>query len=735
MSTTGTIATTVELRVSALRRGEMIIESAAKRSAASTLIRAFVGEMALYGYLVDPADISRAKVKDLADTLVAAQRVVGADRSFTPMYPDFPKGVQVTDDLTLFVDQIVHYLTGMVPDLPKSERSSLPKVDFRRSVRLRVVGANDIFLYDIMARKTAIGADDRSALFSAVDSAVSSAGDVSELLTLVTGLIDEAGNSENVQWLLSALRSADEYDSVVGGYVHQIFETAARAARNPDDILRVVLGLYARFEDKVPHSRASVAEEYRNAVFGLNHRNFYLVAFNPMPKAARRTLVDRLGRVTPGFRADMLYSRRAIWQQVMRSVHPYSLSNAKVGANRRALDIIHENMKYVTLNSYYESLLADGSANAIRLAVDTLAKYRPAMLYRNLVTLADRADGRKTVLSGLTQGLVTAGRTLPFTTIVAAYNSVLGADYAGARVSRSAGSRNAMIQTKVRQIKEVETILDALRSVMTTRLADTVSLDSGSGVVGTLSDDPFPVMSRDSASGTDRVLTRGQRVTPPGEGDVIRLFVQWYNGDHHRVDLDLGAAILDEDFNFVAGVSWNNYRTERGYATYSGDLIDAPGRQGACEFIDVDVEELRKVHPRAAYVGMSVYSYTGQTLPTVDHFFGVMYRSAQGFQGEIFDPRSVEASASSQQNSVSAVPFVYSLDSGEAIWTDTSSGGGYGGMSIMDDPETIQAIRDEVSRPRLTIGEVAQMWANAHGVDTNPQAPAPREEVLALLML
>src|SRR5215207_3603799 len=90
--------------------------------------------------------------------------------------------------------------------------------------------------------------------------------------------------------------------------------------------------------------------------------------------------------------------------------------------------------------------------------------------------------------------------------------------------------------------------------------------------------------SQRSAGKALRTLVRGSRLPLP-EGSVVRFFLWWKNGSS-RTDIDLSAALYDEDFKYLDVLSYYNLKNFGGH--HSGDIVDAP--QGAAEFIDLDIE-------------------------------------------------------------------------------------------------------------------------------------------------
>jgi hypothetical protein len=168
--------------------------------------------------------------------------------------------------------------------------------------------------------------------------------------------------------------------------------------------------------------------------------------------------------------------------------------------------------------------------------------------------------------------------------------------------------------------------------------------------------------SQRSASKALRTLVRGSRIELP-EAGVIRFFLWWKNGKE-RTDIDLSAALYDENLHYKDIVSYYNLKNYGGY--HSGDIVDAP--EGAAEFIDIDVARTLEMGIR--YVVMSLNSYTRQPYCDLPECFaGWMARTHAG-SGEIFEPRTVENRIDLASDTRICIPLIADLFERQVIWTD-----------------------------------------------------------------
>lgn len=700
---------TAVYRRAALRHG-VVIRSRTRITAADHLVNAAVLEMSNYGYRVLPEQISGMSVSALTDMLSDARAIKGADRDMNPIYPGFPQQVKDLPTLTLLIEQLLHYWTAgaFLPNHPTVIREGLPLEDMARGAQeVRVLDAGSasrFFIAELTSRGVALSDTERDLLSGSV---AVSAPDIST----VHETLRRSRNGENIQVLLRALLDNNVFP---GSELVTLFSADMR---NVDQLLRLAL---TAMGEPVPGHEDAAARAMNN----LSNRDAYAIRMRSLSRAARRSLIEALGALTEGFHADRLVLRRSLWRRVMRSVHPYSQIVLTEPA-LRAVDIIHGNTEYRTLDSSVEDALRGGDAAA---AITLLRDNRPGALLNRANELL-RVSTTKTTARKLANAIEQTAGTSPLTTLIRAYDGVKGANFDGVRVVREAGRTNRLLAVERKDIPDahIDTVADAIIRLIDARLS---AAPAPQGTVGTEGSLPVPLVRRDM-SNTDRVLDRGARLTPVGEGDIVRFFSHWTNRYHYPGYLDLGVAILNEDFQTLAVTTWDTWSHNRPWSTYSGDKQVYPG-DSAVEFFDIDLKELRKAHPSGRLAVMSIQSWSGIPLSKADMIAGTMLRS-NADEGDVFDARTVTSAFSPTTEAMQALPLALDLDTREMIWLDTSSGSVSRGVSAAQDNAIGPVVRDEMMRPRMTLGELASRWAAAHGAPTDDATPVDRDAVLALL--
>lgn len=693
---------------SAIRHGILVSKSESKPASEQIVLAAFI-EMVNLGFKADIDSLRTMSTNHLTRLLEEAAKVVGKDRNMVAVYPGFPRQVQELSTLTLLVEQLTHYMTGgkFLPDYPTVARGAVPLEDIARNVKevevLTVKEAAEKFIRSLTQATVSLSDSDKELLQGSVDL-------LSPDVDTVSTIVSSSKNEENAQSLILASinglrKKATDSELVMklGGSIHSV-----------GGLLRLILAVST-------HSVEDREEGYEDAVRNLRDKAVSSVRMNNLSKPARRFFLERLGALSQGYNADALVAKRNLWRKVMKMVHPYSFSlDADV---RRACDIIHENIEYRTFNSQVESAMERGD---VREIVELLSAQSGNLLRRLVAIMRFAKDAKE--INVLANSITKNGWKSKLTTLISAYNGVLSINDDTARLVRAAGLNNALVEKRTEKVDGayVSTVLNALKEAMKKNLAEK---EAPKGAVKIQGAQKVPLVRRDLSS-SDRVLDRGEILTPVGEGDVVRLFNHWRNNQSRSGYIDTGAVVLDKHFKTLSVCTWNSWEQSREWATYSGDKCVQVGDE-AVEYIDVDLPKLKKELPSARWVAMTIQSWSGFKTGDVDLIAGAMLRS-DADAGESFDPRTLATAFKPTTDSLQSVPLVIDLETSEMVWIDSSSGSNRAGVSAADDENVETVVYNEVERPSLTMGELAKLWAEAHGAKT-VKTDVDKEEILSLL--
>jgi hypothetical protein len=699
---------TVKYRQAALRRG-IILKTKQDAQTAEHLLQAASLELANLGFLVKPEALTGMSAEALTAVISDARKVIGADRTMTPIYPGFPQQVEDLPTLTLLVEQLLHYWSGgtLLPNYPTIARDGLPLEDMFRNARkvevLPAAATGRKLAEELATNSIAISEDDKALLKGSLELQHPS-------LEEIARIAKSAHNGENLQTYLTYVRELTAFTD------NELLEAVVPFTDNVDQLLRVVLTVASA------PAEAKWQANYELAIGTLADRHSRAVRMSKLSRPARRLIIERLGNLTSDFYADRLVTRQNLWRGVMRTVHPYDFTLSE--SQKRAADIVHSNVEYRTFNSLVEDAIAKGK---VKKAAKLLAAHQPGNLLRRTVALL-RLVKSKEDATVLAEALRSSASGAALTTLISAFNGIISANDNHARVTRVAGLTNTMVKREAVTVKKshVALVADAVQEAIIENLAKKAA---PTGPVGIVNSAPVPLVRRDAAT-ADRVLDRGQEIGMAGSGDVVRIFGHWNNNQSHQGYMDIGVVILDEDFKTVAVSTWNSWDSQRDWSTYSGDKCVSPG-DSAPEFIDVKVKELREKFPKAKWAAMTVQSWNGWPIKNVDFIAGAMLRS-DGTAGEVFDPRSVTTAFKPTTESTQAVPFAVNLETGVMVWIDSSNGSTASNVSSTNDDSIGSIVYDEIARPRLSLGELAIWWAQAHDVPTTSE-PANRDALVGLL--
>lgn len=174
-----------------------------------------------------------------------------------------------------------------------------------------------------------------------------------------------------------------------------------------------------------------------------------------------------------------------------------------------------------------------------------------------------------------------------------------------------------------------------------------------------LKDVLIPLSMRTASDGL-KVLQRGSRINV-GDKNIIRLFTHWIGND-----IDLSACFLNEDLTWNSEIAFYNLRED--FAVHSGDIVNAPAPNGACEFIDIDLTKIKK---DIRYIALDLRVYSGNTFVKQQAKVGWMMRDKVGKQkGEIFEPSTVEQLINLTTESKTTVPCLFDIKERKVIWLD-----------------------------------------------------------------
>ena len=570
-----------------------------------------------------------------------------ASAEYRPFYPDFPVQVRTASEATLLVNAALHYLGDVVgvrilPDYRPGPREPLPGDDGALT-ELGLATAQDLerIVADLIAQATPFSAQDRADLTALRDFGPEAAPRVAvkENLAVLTVTFPDLDFSASYRTVTDVLRLAV---AMAGGDVSLAepcrFPSFSRAQR------RRLLGLLDAV-GQVQDSRDSAEE-----------------------MARRCERWKRLARhLRPGD-----YARR--FPRAVALLHQVASGGAEAGFTSRLEEALaHRDVDgALRLLSARPGVFARRLNHLLRLCADEAARERVVAEFARVAP-----EVSLPVLVRLWEYFSSPGPdTLPWR--VVAIKAATGTKTTLIPSTRRPGPTDAAV---VRAVEE------ALRQ---RKRLGRIAVDQGMYEGYTT-----PVGLRSASPGM-RTAGRGTRLPLP-EGETIRFFLHWRDlpeappkapgpagpaaaeDRDTRVDLDLSAFFVSEDFTRTEQIAYYNLRSTA--AVHSGDLTSAP--DGAAEFIDITLAEALRQGWR--YVVMTVHSFSHHRLSEVPECWaGAMARGADPQSGEVFEASTVMQRLDLVSPTFNATPFVIDLAERRLIWWDLPVGVGEHQVANLD---------------------------------------------------
>ena len=623
---------------------------------------------------------------------------------YRPFYPDFPIQVRTASEATLLVNAALHYLGDVVgvrilPDYRPSPREPLPGDDGALTeLGLATVRDLERIVADLIAQATPFSAQDRADLTTLSDFGPEAAPRVAvkENLAVLTVTFPDLDFSASYRTVTDMLRLAV---AMAGGDVSLAepcrFPSFSRAQR------RRLLGLLDAV-GQVQDNRDSAEE-----------------------MARRCERWKRLARhLRPGD-----YARR--FPRAAALLHQVASGGAEEGFTSRLEEALarRDVESALRLLSTRPGVFARRLNHLLRLCVDEAARERVVAEFARVAP-----EVSLPVLVRLWEYFSSPGpEVLPWR--VVAIKAATGAKTTLIPSTRRPGPADAAV---VRAVEE------ALRQRgQLGRIAVDHGLYEGYTV---------PLGQRSASPGL-RTAGRGTRLPLPA-GETIRFFLHWrdlpevtepsgppvtVNSRGTRVDLDLSAFFVSEDFTRTEQIAYYNLRSTA--AVHSGDLTSAP--DGAAEFIDVTLTEALRQGWR--YVVMTVHSFSHHPLSEVPECWaGAMARGADPQRGEVFEASTVMQRLDLTSPGFNATPFVIDLAERRLIWWDLPVGVGEHQVANLDHSSNrvLAHLRDLLEGRRMPLAHLLALLADVVVADTDAAhlvfgeggiLPWQTERILALL--
>lgn len=586
------------------------------------------------------------------DFIPKLKALVGADKEYHPMYPNFPQQVMEASEAELFWNAILHYFTYgyWAPQYEKDER--LPFFDDVNLTTLDWGEKEDLMILfqNLLESKTNLSQQDRVDI---------------EMIMLaypqhsLINMPEEIPLKENVAFVSKLILEKSPLKDAK--YIQKYFKTAT-------DVLRLVAAL--------SDGDISLAKKTK---------------FRKLRRCERRMIMDLL--VGCGAKVSLMedmFRYKNEWIRVGEIIHPGEFKNARYNVVNEVFKALRSGDKPLMFAGKVQKAITEKDMKTAA----NLLKYRPGEFARQLDKLIRDAEDKNFVIN--TFASVAKDVSTPVLWQVR--------QHFASRIGEGEKLRVFFPKGQLAQAHSIPNELPPIEDKYCMAIVDIcknalIAIYKSKSHMGNVFIDPelrnyaIPFSQR-SANGGSKIVTRGSRLPIKSESSIIRGFIWWTNTkDNHRVDIDLSVGFYDENWKFVQRVAYTNLRDRSFKSYHSGDITNGGdfNGKGVAEFLDFDIEA---VSEKARYAVFQVYNYTCQNYTTMEHVrFGWMER--EDFDsGEIFEPTTVEMSMDLTSDSTVCIPVIFDCKEKVAIWADMNvhmPSGACGGNNLESNLDSVTA--------------------------------------------
>ena len=625
------------------------------------LVSTLNAEMMRLGFVMNEklfASLKRLKHDELVrlcnQVIQILKTLKGDDVVYQPMYPNFPEQVMEASSIELYLNAITHYWTF---------GQWMP--DYAKLSRAFSIEA-------VKLREISVTSDEK---FNRV---------FTQLLKSNDSLSEEDKNI--IAWFVENVDEAElefpreipfnENKCVVAGLLIKQGKDFSALVKNTTDVLRIATYLSG--------GDVSLAANTK---------------FSSLARSTRKKLVLALEKVIS---EEDVGRHRNKWVKLFHNLHVGDYS-------KRVFDIASKARNNKSLKSFYSDLESAILLEDIELAVKLLMT-RPGEFGRRLDKVLRVAPAVKQMF--VVEKFAKIVDKIPTRNLC----QLLGHlnyrnERNGKRVILPKGSvQKAVLIDGIQQhlsgpVKQA--VIAIVQKSLINRFAEIESLGKV-WIEPDLMGCPLPSQQRSASEGLFNVA-RGTQLDI-GDKGTLRFFIYWKGQD-----IDLSASFHNENFGLIEHISYTNLRSSKYRAYHSGDITSA--RNGACEFIDVDIDSAVKYGAR--YLAMNVMVYSGPTFANHEVCYAGWMTRSEPKSNEIFDAKTVEQKIDVKANCKNIIPVMFDLVTRKAIWVDlpTSSRTRWGGNNIESNAATIEQKLEAIvhSRNKLSLYELFELHAYGRG--------------------
>lgn len=205
------------------------------------------------------------------------------------------------------------------------------------------------------------------------------------------------------------------------------------------------------------------------------------------------------------------------------------------------------------------------------------------------------------------------------------------------------------------------------------------------------------------------------------EGNTVRLFLQWGEGlPAQHLDMDLSCRVAYEGKSEFCSYS----QLVIPGCKHSGDIQRIPNKVGTAEYIDIDMDKLKKLG--AKYVSFTCNAFTNGSLAPnlVVGWMNSKFPMKISSNGVAYDPTAVQHQVRIKQNLTKGMVFgVLDVVKSEIIWLEMS----FGGQVVQNlNIESVELLLKKLDA-KLKIGDLLKLKAEVQGLEVIEDSTSAEE--------
>lgn len=405
---------------------------------------------------------------------------------------------------------------------------------------------------------------------------------------------------------------------------------------------------------------------------------------------------------------EAMHPKREIWVRVIRSLRLAEYSKRKGFDRLKTLLDVFYNERYEVWN---------GRVDHFRLKMDAeetfrLLKQRPGLFARSLFS--------NMLYFGADETLASFKQVIHLVPARLVYSLNMYAEYYfvknGSRTVKPLGSVSKRVPTNKlldlysnQDLERMQLKIEELSlEVITKRLGELPNRNKTMYIDHALFQVPLAIGDRSSHVQDLVVTPMGTRFKV--EGDQVRLYMHWGEGlPAQHLDMDLSCNVVYEKKTDYC--SFSNLKTVG--CKHSGDVRSIPDKEGAVEYIELDLEELIK--SGAKYVSFTCNAYSTGSL-SVNMKVGWMnsaFPMKIHSNGVAYNPGDVQQEVRIKKSLDKGMVFgLLDIENREVIWLEMP----FGGQLVQNmSAETVLSLKRKLDA-KLKIGEVLNLKAEVQGL-------------------